>query len=116
MKNLKEARKYCGFSQTKVALLVNISQQTYSDYENNKTFPDENTLIKIADCLGVSVDYLLGREDDFGNVVIQSTSPASDLTKEEQEVLDTFRAIPDNTKGVALTMLHSLSNGEKRKN
>ena len=73
MKNLREIRKESGYTQTKIANLLCISQQTYSDYENGKTFPDEMTLIKIADALNVSTDYLLGRADALGGSMSIST-------------------------------------------
>ncbi len=64
LKNLKDLRKEVGLSQKQVAEILNISQQTYSDYENCKTEPTSDTLLQIAICFGVSVDELLGREDD----------------------------------------------------
>ena len=108
MKNLKEARKYCGFSQQQVALYVNISQQSYSDYENNKTFPDENTLIKIADYLNVSVDYLLGREDDLGNISI-SSAPAFELTENEKKLITNLRRLPTETQSYIFGLVANLA-------
>lgn len=35
--NLRDLRKEYGYSQKQVAEKLNISQQTYSDYENGKT-------------------------------------------------------------------------------
>lgn len=64
--NLKDLRKEFGLSQKQMAEKLSISQQTYSDYEKGKTEPTIDTLIKISEFFKVSIEYLLGLEDDFG--------------------------------------------------
>ena len=61
MKNLKAAREYCGFTQEQLAEMIDVSRVTLARYEAGNHFPDEKRLIRLADCLGVSIDYLLGR-------------------------------------------------------
>ncbi len=91
MKNLRNVRKECNLTQKQIAELLNISQQSYSDYENEKTQPDFETLIKIADALNVSIDYLLGRTDELGGVITSPLSPTVPaLTDEERQLLDLF--------------------------
>ena len=48
-------------AQKELALLLNLSIGTISNYENNVHSPDLNTLCKLADFYGVTTDYLLGR-------------------------------------------------------
>jgi len=60
---LKELRKQRGISQLKLAIDLNMNQNTISRYENLEREADYNTLIKFADYFGVSLDYLLGRID-----------------------------------------------------
>ena len=48
----------------KLALDLNMSQNSVSRYENMERQADYNTLISIADYFGVSLDYLLGRTDN----------------------------------------------------
>ena len=50
-------------SQLKLALDLNMNQNTVSRYENMEREADYETLIKIADYFNVSLDYLLGRTD-----------------------------------------------------
>ena len=90
---LREARNEKGLSQKEVAKRINLTQQTYSDYETGRTNPDIETLIEIANILETSVDYILGRSDDFGNITIKEKSP-SKITSEEQALLDDFRSLP----------------------
>ena len=61
---LKELRKTRKISQLKLALDLNMNQNTVSRYENLEREADYETLIKIADYFDVSLDYLLGRTDD----------------------------------------------------
>ena len=60
---LKELRKLRKISQLKLALDLNMNQNTISRYENLERQADYETLIKIADYFNVSIDYLLGRTD-----------------------------------------------------
>ena len=61
---LKELRKKRNISQLKLAIDLNMNQNTISRYENMEREADYETLIKFADYFNVSLDYLLGRVDD----------------------------------------------------
>ena len=60
---LKELRKKRKISQLKLALDLNMNQNSISRYENCEREADYETLVKIADYFNVSLDYLLGRTD-----------------------------------------------------
>ena len=60
---LKKLRKMRKISQLKLAIDLNMNQNTISRYENLEREADYETLIKLADYFGVSIDYLLGRTD-----------------------------------------------------
>ena len=62
--NLKEIRKKKKISQQRLAIDLNMNQNTISRYENMERQADYETLIKFADYFGVSLDYLLGRTDN----------------------------------------------------
>ena len=59
--NLKKIRRAVGISQLKLALDLNMSQNTISRYETGEREPGIAELIKIADYFNVSIDYLVGR-------------------------------------------------------
>lgn len=61
---LKELRKARNVSQLKLALDLNMNQNSISRYENGVREADYKTLIAIADYFCVSVDYLLERTDN----------------------------------------------------
>lgn len=61
---LKELQKSRGISQLKLAIDLNMNQNSISRYENGEREADYATLILFADYFDVSVDYLLGRTDN----------------------------------------------------
>ena len=64
MFRLKKLRKERHISQIKLAMELNMSQNTISRYENEEREAGYATLIAIADYFNVSVDYLLGRTEN----------------------------------------------------
>jgi transcriptional regulator, XRE family len=61
---LKELRKKKRISQLKLALDLNMNQNSVSRYENGVREADYATLIAFADYFDVSIDYLLERTDN----------------------------------------------------
>ena len=61
IRNLREDRD---FTQERVARLLNVSQATYSDYENEKINIPIAALIQLAVFYDTSIDYLTGLTDD----------------------------------------------------
>lgn len=64
MFRLKELRERKKISQLKLAMDLNMNQNSISRYENEQREADYKTLIAFADYFGVSVDYLLGRSEN----------------------------------------------------
>ena len=64
MLRIKELRRKQKITQLKMAMDLNLNQNSISRYENGERQPDINELIRIADYFGVSIDYLMGRTDD----------------------------------------------------
>ena len=61
---LKKLRKEKDISQLKLAIDLNMNQNTISRYENMERQADYETLLKFADYFDVSLDYLLSRTDN----------------------------------------------------
>lgn len=67
---LEELRTANGIYQKELAIYLNVSIGTISNYENGIHQPDLNALCQLADYFGVSTDYLLGRTPiPFGSKV-----------------------------------------------
>ena len=60
--NIKKLRVLKGKTQQEVAKAINITQFTLSNYENEITEPNIETLKKIANYFDVSLDYLCENE------------------------------------------------------
>lgn len=61
---LKELRRQKRVTQLKLALDLNMNQNSISRYESGEREADYATLIAFADYFDVSIDYLLGRTDN----------------------------------------------------
>lgn len=87
-------RKSKGIKQNKMLEDCNLSKNTLA---NMKTFfPSLETLIKIADYLDCSIDYLLGRTNQ-----INFDTNSSAVNFKEQEVIDIYRhLIPSQQESV----------------
>jgi len=60
---IKELRKKSGWSQQKLAEKAGISYNTITKIEQGAaTMPTIQTMIKIADAFGISLDQLVGRK------------------------------------------------------
>lgn len=91
MNRLRELRKEKGLTTTELGEIIGCSNPTITNYERGYRKPDPETLLKLADYFGVSVDYLLGRDEAPG-VQMKSAAP-NELTATEQELLSIYRSV-----------------------
>lgn len=61
---LKELREDNDLKQTEIAKLLNVNQNTYSQYENGKRQIPISSLIALAEFYNTSVDYILNLTDN----------------------------------------------------
>ena len=62
-KRLNIARKKKGYTAQQMADMLDITISAYRFYENGKARPTLDKLVRIADILEVTTDYLLCREE-----------------------------------------------------
>jgi transcriptional regulator with XRE-family HTH domain len=60
-KNLKALRLDKGFSQKKLASMIDVSQQCISEWENGNNEPTLSSLWKLSEVLEISIDELVGK-------------------------------------------------------
>lgn len=89
VKNLRKFRIEKKLSQQQLADIIGTTQQSINKYENHGTEPDIETLMKLADYFGVSVDHLIGHSGP------DSKSPHTEfnLTKEDITLIENFRKL-----------------------
>ena len=90
IERLKQLREAKNLTQLRLAMELNVSQETISGYEIGKAVPPAEMLVKLAVTLDTSVDYILGRTD------IKSTLRASELSEQEAEILTILRKQPED--------------------
>jgi transcriptional regulator with XRE-family HTH domain len=73
---LKKLRKDKHLTQAQVAERIGVTASMVSSYETDIRLPSYEVMLRIADVFGVSVDYLLGRQE-------KRLLDISELTEEE---------------------------------
>lgn len=66
--NLKQARLSRMYTQADMALILGMSVRGYRNYEIGAREPNLTDLVKIADFLGTSIDWLVGRDFPKGSL------------------------------------------------
>ena len=103
---IKNFRVENNLTQKKLAEMLHLTANNVCEWEKGRSYPSYDVLIKIADMMKVSTDYLLGREDDFGNITV--VGGAEPLPPAERELLADFRQLPDELRRLAKTYLKKL--------
>ena len=73
-KKLKNARIEAGLTQEKAAEKIDVSRQTISNWENEKSYPDIISVIALSDLYSVSLDELLKGDQKMAKHLEESTN------------------------------------------
>lgn len=98
MENLKKIRNERNITQVRLSIAAEVSQETISAYESGKALPSADTLIKIADFLDVSIDFLLDRTD---NPIINTPNNANS----DSELLNLYHQLNKEQKNDIITYI-----------
>lgn len=101
MKNIGETiaslRKNKGMTQNELAEKMNVTDKAVSKWERNLSCPDVNTISKLADILGVSVEELLNSKNkeyfnskikDLVNLIFKAVALAMGIAVVVLNILD----------------------------
>lgn len=91
MLKIREIREEKGLTQKQLAEMIGVDGHNVGDWERSKCEPSASMLIKLSTALEVSVDYLVGNSDDFGNIIVSSQSTDQNLSLNEKEMLESFK-------------------------
>lgn len=80
-KKLKKARMEAGLTQEKVAEEILVSRQTISNWENERSYPDIMSVIRLSDLYQVSLDQLLKGDEQMLEHLEESTNIVSSNKK-----------------------------------
>ncbi len=93
---LKELRTERKLTQTRLAELLAISPRVYSRWETGDVTPHFDTIVRLADTLGVSLDECAGRKDVWSETTIKNPElnrlcrKVDHLSDEDQKALVIF--------------------------
>ena len=87
-KKLKNARVQSGMTQENVAEKINVSRQTISNWENEKSYPDLQMLIDISNQFEISLDTLI--KEDSKMVKTIDKERVLGKIKKEKSIIDFF--------------------------
>lgn len=87
-KRLKELRTASGFSQEKLAELLDVSRQTISSWENERSYPDVHNLIMLCDIYSVSLDDLMKGDIETMKKEVANTT----LNKSPQDAIQLIQS------------------------
>ena len=82
-KKLKDARMNSGFTQEAVAEKINVSRQTISNWENEKSYPDIISVIELSNLYSISLDDLLKGDEKMMEHLEESTN----IVKSNQKLI-----------------------------
>ncbi len=86
---IKASRIEKGLTQEQAAELLGVSRQTVSNWENEKSYPDIISVLKMSECYDVSLDYLLKGEqrmDGYYDYLEESTNVVKSNTNRNKMI------------------------------
>ena len=90
MLRFKQVRMEHQVSQKELASILGIGVSSLSQYENGKRQPDFQIVSKFADYFGVTVDYLLGRDERVSSSDAKKTpTPENESERKQADELET---------------------------
>lgn len=105
--NLKYLRSEKSLAQSQLAEMLNYTQSNISEWEKGTVEPKATAIITISEFFGVTADYLLGLEDDFGARPPAPTHNTSALPSDEQELLSVYRSLDSDTQATLWSLLNT---------
>jgi transcriptional regulator with XRE-family HTH domain len=94
------AREQKGYTQAEVGSILGVSDNAVTQYETGRSIPRARRMPKLAEFLGVTVEWLL-----TGNEPEELTKAQ---TKAEEEVLSLMRVVPAEHQALALAAFRGL--------
>lgn len=102
---LKELRIEADLTQKDLAKLLGIGQSTIAGYERGEREATAYILSLYAAHFRVSVDYLLGREEDWHTDI--SAPPLPEYTKDERNLVEAYRDLNPALQNLLWDMIHT---------
>jgi len=114
-KRIKDLRLERGLSQQELGKMINVTKVSICGYENGTRTPSLETFVILADILGTSTDYLLGREisvvsEDTNKYIASASESDMEIIKELRLKSNLYRRISEDPKRCISLIDKKLSN------
>lgn len=110
--NLKELRTEKSMSQKELAEKLNYTQSNICEWENGNVEPKATALITIAEFFGVTVDFILGIEDNYEQTTTLTSIPYS---PEERQLIEDYRTLSPALKKMLRETIQTWQRSEANK-
>lgn len=114
METLKNLRKERQLKQKEVAQALNISVQSYCNYETGQRKPHPDMLKTLAQFYNVSVDYLLGRGDS-PPPTIHIKEKANSSTVPDR-IASLWNKLQEHEKDIVVNLMEGLTGESSQEN
>ena len=101
-RNLAKYLQRSGKSQREMAVIVGVSSSTFNEWMKAKKYPRIDKIELMANYFGILKSDLIEETEDK-----KSSSDELQLTEGEKQVLELFRAIPEDQQPVVLAMIRA---------
>lgn len=92
-----------GFKDSDVVKATGVTKSTFSDWKSGRSKPKNEKLQRIADFLGVSVDYLLTGEEK------ENKMPIFEYSSDIMELIKLYSQLNKEQKSAILNMMRSFA-------
>lgn len=105
VKRFNELLAENGLNRKQFAEKCGIPYPTVIGWTNLNRLPDYSALGKIADFFDCSVDYLMGRQDDIGNITV-----VNGLASDEEKLIAGYKKLTATQKQAVNKLVESMCN------
>ena len=104
LENLKKVRAESKTSQAVLAEAIGVTQQSIKTYENHNVEPDIESLRRMADYFGTTIDYIVGQSELRYKVEdIQNYA----LNDDEAEFIAAYRQLTPNQREAVIGVMRA---------
>ena len=102
--NIKNAREKSKMTQQDCADYFEIGLRAWQTYEQGRSEPKNELLVRMADCFNVTTDYLLGRETGEPKAIDKLASEFN-MSALEKEIINNYLSLPHDMRDYLMELL-----------
>lgn len=103
MLKIQELRKSKNLTQRALAEQIGVKNYTVANWEQNRTEPGLEDLIDLANFFECSIDYLVGRENDFGQIILMK-----EFSEEYTKFWELYNGLSKEKQQMILVLMQAL--------